>query len=49
MCCKCYSPILTLKGNICLLDDDRSSNANKFKHPFNIYYFLNITDELIKK
>ncbi len=30
-------------------NDDRSSNANKFKHPFNIYYFLNITDELIKK
>ncbi len=20
MCCKCYSPILTLKGNICLLE-----------------------------
>ncbi len=24
-------------------------HSNKFKQPFNIYYFLNITDELIKK
>ncbi len=24
-------------------------HASKFKHPFIIYYFLNITDELIKK
>ncbi len=27
----------------------KKKHANKFKHPFNIYYFLNITDELIKK
>ncbi len=30
-------------------DKKTKKHANNFKHPFNIYYFLNITDELIKK